>query len=52
MHVTARLKVEGFEGSVLGGDEEFTGEGGFGGATIQGFPGADLGGVDVIVFVG
>jgi len=52
MHVTARSKFEGLQRSVLGGDEEFTGEGGFGGAAIQGFPGADLGRVDVIVFVG
>lgn len=46
------LELERLEGSVLGGDEEFTREGGFGGAAIQGFPGADLGRVDVIVFVG
>ena len=52
MHVTARLKFEGLQGNVLGGDEEFTGEGGFGGPAMQGFPGADFGGVDVVVFVG
>jgi hypothetical protein len=36
-----RLEFEGFEWDVLGGDEEFTGEGGFGGTAAEGFFGGE-----------
>jgi hypothetical protein len=35
------LELEGFEGDVLGGDEDFAGEWGFGGAAAEGFFGGD-----------
>jgi hypothetical protein len=31
------LELEWFEGDVLGGDEDFSGERGFGGAAVEGF---------------
>jgi hypothetical protein len=46
-----RLKFEGFEGDVLGGDEEFAGEGGFGGAAAEGFFGGKANEIWVVVFL-
>ena len=46
------LEFEGFEGDVLGGDEEFAGEGGFGGAAAEGFFGGEANEIGVVVFLG
>jgi hypothetical protein len=45
------LQFEGFEGHVLGGDEEFAGEGGFGGPTAEGFFGREADEIGVVVFL-
>ena len=46
------LEFEGFEGDVLGGDKEFAGEGGFSGATAEGFFGGEADEIGVVVFLG
>jgi hypothetical protein len=46
------LQVEGFEGDVLGGNEEFAGERGFGGAAAEGFFGGEADEIGVVVFLG
>ena len=46
------LEFEGFEGEVLGGDKEFAGEGGFGGAAAEGFFGGNSSGVRIVIFLG
>jgi hypothetical protein len=47
-----RLELEGFEGDVLGGDEEFAAEGGFGGAAAKGFFGREADEIRIVVFLG
>jgi len=37
----SNLKCQGFEGDVLGGDQEFAGKRGFGGAAAEGFFGGE-----------
>ena len=46
------LEFEGFKGDVLGGDEEFAGEGGFGGAAAEGFFGREADEIGIVVFLG
>jgi hypothetical protein len=46
------LEFEGFEGNVLGGDEEFAGEGGFSGAAAEGFFGREADEIGIVVFLG
>ena len=44
--------MEGLEGGVLGGDEEFAGEGGFRGAAAKGFFGRETREIGIVVFLG
>ena len=46
------LKLEGLEGYVLGSDEEFAGEGGFGGTPAEGFFGGEAREIGIVVFLG
>ena len=45
------LQLQGFERDVLGGNEEFADEGGFGGAAAKGFFGGDAHEIGVVVFL-
>jgi hypothetical protein len=47
-----RSKFEGFEGDVLGGDEQFAGEGGFGGTAAEGFFGGEADEIGIVVLLG
>jgi hypothetical protein len=44
--------LERFERDVLGSDQKFAGEGGFGGTASEGFFGGDECGVRVVIFFG
>jgi hypothetical protein len=44
-------QLEWFEGDVLGGDEQFAGEGGFGGTAAEGFFGGEADEVGIVVFL-
>ena len=44
--------MKGLEGDVLGGDKDFAGEGGFGGAAAESFFGADANEIGIVVFLG
>lgn len=46
------LQLEGLERDVLGGDEEFAGESGIGGAAAQGFFGGEPNKVGIVIFLG
>ena len=45
------LKLERLKGDVLGGDQEFAGEGGLGGAAPQGFFGGETDEIGIVVFL-
>jgi len=45
-------EVEGLEGDLLGSDEEFAGERGFGGTPAEGFFGGKAREIGVVVFLG
>jgi hypothetical protein len=46
------LELEGFEGDVLGGEEQFAVEGAIGGAAVEGFFGGDANEIGIVVFLG
>jgi hypothetical protein len=47
-----KLQFEGFEGDVLGSDQEFAGERRFGGAAAEGFFGGEPDEIGIVVFLG
>ena len=49
---TREDQIEGAQGDVLGGDEEFAGEGGFGGTAAKGFFSGDASDVGIVIFLG